>query len=93
MSQAAPFYVLSLELAAGLLSASGRSGWWMEIVTADQAVNILKAGGGPVAIAGEDLEHFRTLAALHGWRFQRLTWSTPRPGGKTANIEARRHRP
>ena len=69
MSQAASFYVLSLELAAGLLSASGRSGWWMEIVTADQAVNILKAGGGPVTIVGADFGHFQTLAALHGWKF------------------------
>ncbi len=69
MSQAASFYVLSIELAAGLLSASGRSGWWMEIVTADQAVNVLKTGGGPVTIAGADFEGFQTLAALHGWKF------------------------
>ena len=62
-------YSVSIELAAGLVIAAGPSGWWMEIVTADQAVNTLKAGGGPVAIAGEDLEHFQTLAALHGWRF------------------------
>ena len=69
MSQVALFYVLSIELAAGLLTASGRIVPGMEIVTADQAVNVLKTGGGPLAIAGTDFGYFQTLAALHGWKF------------------------
>lgn len=81
-------YAVSIERASSLLTATGKSGWWMEVVAPDQAANILKDGGGPVWIAGEDFERFKTLAALHAWTFAPpdLEYADPAPAGRSRTL-------